>query len=78
MNIKHLQNMLDFAAEVIPDTHAAQSGVRHPRKCKACGTVGSMILHPGEVYHKREGGQVVEKEFPSWHECRFCHAQDTV
>jgi hypothetical protein len=75
---RHLQNMLAFAISSVPDTRESTEGQRRPRSCKACNTVGSMVLHHAEVYHVRQGSQVIEKELPSWHECRFCHAQDTI
>jgi hypothetical protein len=79
MNQVHLRNMLEFAAEVIPTPNHTTAGQRHPNQCKQCKTVGSVYTHPEmEIHIQKERGVTLTATLPSWRECRFCHAQDTI
>jgi len=61
-----------------PKTSSEVLHQRRVPKCPYCSTVGSVMSHSAYTYHERAAGEVVEKTFPSWKECRFCHHEDPI
>jgi len=80
MDQAHLRNMMQFAAESIPAVpQTANGGQRHLNKCKKCQTIGSIHTYPEmEIHIQKDRGITVTTMLPSWKECRFCHAQDSI